>query len=71
VKSNDEIWNLINTHQFKEADIAIRERLAATNLTEPQASALMYYAYERGHSSGEHEVLNFAMELLTSIAEAK
>lgn len=71
MKSNEEIFKLMKEKKFKDADVAIRERLAATNLTEKQASALMYYAYEQGHSAGEYEVLLVAFGLLTEIAEAK
>jgi len=45
--------------------------LKATNFTAKQSEALMYYAYEHGHSAGKDEVLNIAMTLLLDIAEAK
>jgi hypothetical protein len=66
-----EIWQMIQDKKYEEANTAIRERLSATNLTEKQVGAMMYYAYEQGHAYGEHEVLHHAMTMLTDIAEAK
>ena len=69
-KSNDAIWDMINSKQYAEAEVAIRERLSASNLTPKQVGALMYYAYDHGHSSGDYEVLLIAMNLLNEIVEA-
>lgn len=71
MKTNTEIWAMMKDNDFVKADEAIRQRLAATNLNIKQQDALMYYAYEQGHSAGQYEVCLVAMNLLNDIAEAK
>ncbi len=71
IKTNEDIWNLIQNKNFDEAEKSIKERMALTNLNPAQISALMYRAYEEGHSAGRYEVCALAMNFLNDIAEAK
>lgn len=57
--------------EFEQANKGILDRMIATGITKVQAQNAMYYAYQRGHSAGEHEVCLMAFNLLLEVFEAK
>lgn len=71
---NEQLNDLINSGNedaLGEASKAIKARILATGVTEKQASAAMYYAYEHGHAYGEAEVQRTALNLCTEVFEAE
>jgi hypothetical protein len=65
--SYDEIFSLARNGKCNEAEQAIRDRFAKTNLNQKQISGFMSEAYDRGHSYGHYEVILHAMTYLSII----